>query len=277
MTAMPGRVQRSGRSAAGDDTGYGAPISLHDQLARSCRATRPRRRASVSFARSPAVYGPASTSAWTSSLRELAPVGDRVEPLLPQRVVEVARASSPRSAVALRLGELLRRALVLGDLLELRQHAELIERAAEVHRRARHADEPHAAGGVDVDLVGGARDEVVAAGARHHVREDLLAGLAARARISSRSSWSVAQPAVGAVEHHDQRLRRRIARDRAQPHDERRQLARADRARQLDALDVIGVPEHATADRARRRAHDSVPPSGWFVAEVVAQRRCRAR
>ena len=105
--------------------------------------------------------------------REVARRRHGAHPLLPQRVEQLL-VHPRRDRRRASLGELLGRALVLADLLELRQHADLIEGAAEVERLSRHADEAQPASGVDVDLVGGRGDEIIAARPRHHVREHFL-------------------------------------------------------------------------------------------------------
>src|SRR5262249_4350534 len=73
-----------------------------------------------------------------------------------------------------------------------------------------------------------------------------------------------------AVEHHDEALRARIARDRAQPYDDRGQLAHADVPRQLDALDVIDRAEHGRRAEQRRAHHDR-PAGRGRPAALVAQ------
>ena len=241
------------------------PISVVDQLARSCRAPRPRRRASCPSRDRPRCTGPSSTSAWTSSLRQLARLGDLRDPLVPQasraarRCICAAGSLGPVSVNC--SGALLYSAI----FSNCGAHAELIERAAEVDRACppcrrgarRRPGRRRSCRRRSRRSSRGPVPETMYANtflpARLH-REDLVAQLL-RASPSRRSTPSnVTTSALrGADRARSRAAARRATSARAAP------IA----PRQLDALDVIGRAEHRRRADASTCAATSWPPSRW--------------
>ena len=104
------------------------------------------------------------------------PVGDAVDDLLVQFAIQPLVHRAVRWRVSL-FGVLVRRGLEVPDVVNIRRHTDLVERAAKEHLVGGDAGEIERAGGHQEDLVGRAREVVLAVSAVFEVGVERLARL----------------------------------------------------------------------------------------------------